>query len=282
MTEAHDQILGTAAKVAELLSDDSVASMYGTQGAQLYHNLTMNESAEISEILGIIEGAPGPLLELACGSGRITVPILKTGVEVTGLDLSESMLELFQSRLAQSGIPGLSDRLTVVNGDMTSFSLNQKFQTIVLGASAVWNVDAVKRADLFRSVKEHLVEDGRFLVTLIEFEGLEEATQPFETTIVFVADQSEPPAIVTLFDYVDPAAALRSTNFMTQVVMNGDVVKSLLFTALTYLVAPSALEQELEAEGLTVKTRHEITSGYDVLKASARPVGVKLLEITHA
>src|SRR5689334_14929180 len=45
-------------------------------------------------------GARGQILELACGSGRISLPLLRAGFKVTGLDLSAKMLELARARAA--------------------------------------------------------------------------------------------------------------------------------------------------------------------------------------
>jgi 2-polyprenyl-3-methyl-5-hydroxy-6-metoxy-1,4-benzoquinol methylase len=38
--------------------------------------------------------ARGPVLELACGTGRLTIPLRKKGVDITGLDLAAPMLEV--------------------------------------------------------------------------------------------------------------------------------------------------------------------------------------------
>lgn len=281
-TQTGQTILGTAAQVAHLLSDDSVAGMYDTDGARLYHGLTRHESAEIEELLRLLTDVPGPLLELACGSGRLTVPFLKQGYDVTGLDLSVHMLDMLQARLAEPDAAGLSDHLTVVEGDMTSFSLGQKFGAVVLGASAVWNVDSDLRARMFKAVREHLNDGGHFLLTLIEFQGLEDRKEPFETTNTFAVTQSSPPALVTLFDYVDPVAAMRSTNIMMQPVVEGAVARTSLFTALTHLVATSSLLKELEASGFRLVGHHEVTSGYEILKSSPLPVRVALLDVTTA
>jgi ubiquinone/menaquinone biosynthesis C-methylase UbiE len=35
-----------------------------------------------------------PILELACGSGRLTIPLIESGIQITGLDISEEMLNL--------------------------------------------------------------------------------------------------------------------------------------------------------------------------------------------
>ena len=35
-----------------------------------------------------------PVLELACGSGRFTLPLAREGINITGVDISEDMLDL--------------------------------------------------------------------------------------------------------------------------------------------------------------------------------------------
>jgi SAM-dependent methyltransferase len=255
--------------------------MYDSAGARLYHGLTRYENAEIEELLRLTDGMPGPVLELACGTGRITVPFLQKGYEVLGLDFSPSMLELLAVRLEEEDAKDYAGQLTTIHGDMTSFSLDRRFNLILLGASAVWNVDAEKRAGLFGAVRDHLTDEGKFLFTVIEFPGLEENSEAFESQIVYASQNSDPKALVTFFDYVDPAAQLRSTNILAQAVVDGEIVGAEIYTALTHLVVPSVLEKEIEAAGLKVVGRHEVTSGYQILKSSARPISVKLLEVTR-
>src|ERR1700747_1765603 len=43
--------------------------------------------------MGHLAGGTGdPVLELACGTGRLTIPIAQSGVEIVGLDIAPSML----------------------------------------------------------------------------------------------------------------------------------------------------------------------------------------------
>jgi SAM-dependent methyltransferase len=44
----------------------------------------------------------GPVLELGCGTGRVLLPIARTGVRVVGVDRSESMLAAARRRLRRS------------------------------------------------------------------------------------------------------------------------------------------------------------------------------------
>ena len=40
----------------------------------------------------LVEARGGPVLELGCGTGRVTLPLARLGVEVVGLELSSEML----------------------------------------------------------------------------------------------------------------------------------------------------------------------------------------------
>jgi SAM-dependent methyltransferase len=51
----------------------------------------------------------GPVLELACGTGRIAIPLAKARLHVTGVDLSEAMLAIARRKLA--GLPAIRRHL---------------------------------------------------------------------------------------------------------------------------------------------------------------------------
>ena len=53
-----------------------------------------SRDAEIPFFVKQAQLAGGPVLEVACGTGRITLPIARAGLDVTGLDVSRPMLEL--------------------------------------------------------------------------------------------------------------------------------------------------------------------------------------------
>ncbi len=62
------------------------------------------------------------LFEPGCGSGRLVVGMAAKGYEVTGLDLSQSMLDYAAKRLKRKGL-----KATLVKGDMTKFKFKRKF-----------------------------------------------------------------------------------------------------------------------------------------------------------
>lgn len=75
--------------------------------------------------------AGGPVLELACGNGRIVLPMARAGFETTGMDLSEPMLEVARQRLAAEPIE-VQSRLRLVRGNMRDFELGQQFGTVII------------------------------------------------------------------------------------------------------------------------------------------------------
>ncbi len=52
----------------------------------------------------------GPVLELACGTGRLTLPLARDGHDVVGLDASEAMLAGARRKAAQAGARARSHR----------------------------------------------------------------------------------------------------------------------------------------------------------------------------
>lgn len=102
-------------------------------------------------------GAAGqPVLEIACGTGRITIPIAQAGVEVVGLDNSEAMLAI-----AHEKSRGLAN-LTWVQGDMRDFRLEQRFGLVMIPYRSflVLLTVADQKACLTR-IHEHLLPGGR-------------------------------------------------------------------------------------------------------------------------
>jgi len=103
-----------------------------------------------------------PVLELACGSGRLTIPLAEAGVEITGLDISEEMLNLATLKASERGV-----KIPVVRGDVRSFNLGKEFKFIFIAAQSLTHLHEREEIEnCFLSVRRHLTEDGRFLVEL--------------------------------------------------------------------------------------------------------------------
>src|SRR5689334_3683768 len=67
----------------------------------------------------------GPVLEIACGTGRVSIPIARLGLAVTGLDIVPGMLA--QARRKSASLPA-----RWVAGDARAFDLGERFRLIFL------------------------------------------------------------------------------------------------------------------------------------------------------
>ena len=67
-----------------------------------------------------IEKYGEPVLELACGSGRLTIPLAEKGFHIKGLDISDEMMMLAKEKAEKRNV-----KLDLVKGDITDFNLNE-------------------------------------------------------------------------------------------------------------------------------------------------------------
>jgi len=77
----------------------------------------------------VAAAAVGPILELACGTGRVLLPLARDGHDITGLDLSTHMLERCRQKLAAEPAE-LQGRVRLLQRDMTEFDLGERFALI--------------------------------------------------------------------------------------------------------------------------------------------------------
>jgi SAM-dependent methyltransferase len=96
------------------------------------------------------------VLELGCGTGRVTLPIADAGAEVVGLDSSAAMLAIAR-RKRDDGNPRW------VEADMRDFDLAERFGLVMIPFRSFLHLltPADQRACLAR-VREHLLPGGRF------------------------------------------------------------------------------------------------------------------------
>ena len=97
-----------------------------------------------------------PVLELACGTGRVSIPIAREGVNVVGLDQSEAMLTL--ARRKSEGI----ENVRWLQSDMTAFELDERFGLVFIPYRSFLHLSTVaEQKACLRCIHDHLVDGGR-------------------------------------------------------------------------------------------------------------------------
>ncbi|MPZ50392.1 MAG: methyltransferase domain-containing protein [Dehalococcoidia bacterium] len=126
-------------------------SNYGKAEAEQDYNET-----GVAFYTALAEETGGPVLEIACGTGRVSIPIARLGLTVTGLDIAPEMLEL--ARRKSGGLP-----IRWIEADGRAFNLGEQFRLILVAGNAfqMFLTNADQEALLGR-VHAHLDEDGLF------------------------------------------------------------------------------------------------------------------------
>ena len=131
--------------------------------AELYDHEYRRRRRDVAfyrEIARELLGGAGRVLELACGSGRVTTALLRDGHQVLGLDLSAAMLERAAARVERLGRAARA-RGRLVAGDMRTFSLGERFPLVVMAFNSFEHLyTRVEVAACLARVREHLEPGG--------------------------------------------------------------------------------------------------------------------------
>ena len=118
----------------------------------------------------------GSVLEIACGSGLVTIPVAAQGLDTTGVDLARPMLKHARKKAQAQNLD-----IHWVEADARSFDLGRQFQFIYLTGNAFQAF--LRREDheaLFASVKRHLAPEGIFAFETRNPSGHDLTNQPEE------------------------------------------------------------------------------------------------------
>jgi len=110
------------------------------------------------------EGAPGRILELGAGSGRVTIPLARDGHTVVGIDQSAAMLDKLRTRIA--ALPAsVAKRVTAVAGDLRGFRVpGPRFPLAIAAFNVLEHLYTRGEIDAcLRTVAAHLEPDGVFV-----------------------------------------------------------------------------------------------------------------------
>lgn len=240
LTRAAAQLLGA------IDPDIVVRDLYSDEGAEVYDAMSLGDDSEIREILRVARRASGSILELACGSGRLALPLARLGRPVVALDDSPRMLELLEARARSA--PGIGS-IRTVQADMSAFALDEEFGLVVLATTSITLLDRVQRASMLDAARRHLAADGLLLLSV---HTALPRTDDAQMTVIPLPDiASGESAVALLSEQVDDGGAHRDVSVVRLRRERGEV-RSEAFTSRVHLLDRVRLEREVRAAGFAV------------------------------
>jgi SAM-dependent methyltransferase len=109
-----------------------------------------------------------PVLELGCGSGRVTIAVAQGGFTITGVDLSLKMLAKAEEKTARLSDAGRS-RVNLVQGNMTNFCLGALFRLVIIPFRPFQHLlDVQQQLDCLHRVRRHLETGGHLILDFFQ------------------------------------------------------------------------------------------------------------------
>lgn len=135
--------------------------------AARFYDFSPGFPSDVPFYQALIPSPTAAILELGCGTGRVTLPLAAHCRFIHGVDLSPAMIQLCRDKLAQANLP--ADRVAVTMGDITDFHLGQQFDLIIAPFRVLQNLETDAQVDgLFRCIDAHLAPGGTCVLNVFK------------------------------------------------------------------------------------------------------------------
>jgi SAM-dependent methyltransferase len=126
-----------------------------------YYDLAPGMPNDVPFYIARLPSAHAQVLELGCGTGRVTVPLAHHCAFVYGIDHSEAMLRICRDKLDTAGLSNAE----IVLGDIADFRLDRTFDFIIAPYRVLQNLETDSQVHgLFSGIRRHLRPGGRCIL----------------------------------------------------------------------------------------------------------------------
>src|ERR687897_3319779 len=142
--------------------------MSGYEGfAPVYEEWASDMTDDVEFYVDLAAESEGPVIELAVGTGRISIPIARrTGRQVIGIDLSPAMLEIARGHAAEEGV-----EIDLREGDMRDLDLVEASDLVICPYRALLHLPTwADRRRVFERVARALRPGGKFAWNAFAFD----------------------------------------------------------------------------------------------------------------
>ena len=130
----------------------TIEDMYGAHFAEFYDSF-FSDNTDLPFFKNVVSLFGNNVMELGCGNGRITIPLLKEGCNVTAVDLSDYMLKILEKK-------AVGYNPCIIKGDMCTVQVENEQDVVILPVSTLLIIKDKEK--LFRNVHKNLKKGGAF------------------------------------------------------------------------------------------------------------------------
>jgi SAM-dependent methyltransferase len=195
-----------------------------------YYDYDHDTKIDVEFYLNFARQCGSPVLELACGTGRLVIPLAEAGIEVYGLDTSENMLAICRRKIEERHF---SDRVHLTLADMAAFDLPRKdfVMTYIAVRSFMHLFTQEAQLACLQLVYQHLRPGGYFIIDI------------YAPDFSKLAQKSNGPFVVrNEFDLPNGRHVIRKDRFV-----KNDIVNQIQYTELKF--------EEYDSTGSLVRER---------------------------
>jgi SAM-dependent methyltransferase len=199
----------------------------------------------------------GPILELGCGTGRVTLRLARRGHEVWALDADHELVAAAGERAAREGLP-----VRLELADARRLDLGRRFGLVICAMQFVQMIGPeTARGEVLRRVAAHLERRGRVAAAILDGGPEDLAGAPAPLPDIREVDGRVYSSLPS--DVIVDGRRLELHRVRQEVAPDGTMTSSQHAESL-WLLEPSALEREGEAAGLAPcgRVRIPAANGY--------------------
>ena len=127
-------------------------------------DIVSKRPGEVELILSYAQKTGGPVFELACCAGRMTMELAKENFEVYGLDASWPAIEMGLEAIKKL-TPEVRPRIHFIQGDMRCFSFRKQVPLIIIAYNSLWfNLNEEEAEQCIQCIIDNLSPEGLFLI----------------------------------------------------------------------------------------------------------------------
>ena len=191
----------------------------------------------------------GRVLELGCGTGRVTVPLVRAGIDIVGVDRSMPMLGYARRRVRRLRVP---PGRVFVRGDLRQLPLASVFDLVIAPYGILQSLLSDRDlAATLRSVHDVMLPGGRFGIDLVPDVP---RWREYRSRVTMRGSRGRNRRVVTLVESVRQDRARRLTVFDHEFIEGQGRERQVRTFSVTFRTLPVAtIRRRLERAGFEIE-----------------------------